>query len=64
MAKTSRVPVVLGSSESESKTAPPRTTLSTITIAPGTYNENVVVNKAGITLQGQGPGVKIEGTFT
>ena len=28
-----------------------------------TYNENVVVNKAGLTLQGSGPGVIIEGTF-
>ncbi len=35
----------------------------TILIAPGTYNENVVVNKS-VTLQGTGPGVVIEGTFT
>jgi VCBS repeat-containing protein len=35
----------------------------TIMIAPGTYNENVVVNKS-VTLQGTGPGVVIEGTFT
>lgn len=37
----------------------------TILIAPGTYNENVVVDKS-VTLQGVGnPGdVKIEGTFT
>ena len=35
----------------------------TIMIAPGTYNENVIVNKS-VTLQGTGPGVVIEGTFT
>ena len=35
----------------------------TILIAPGTYNENVIVNKDGLTLQGVGPGVSIRGTF-
>jgi|GEM_PF-4017369 len=35
----------------------------TILIAPGTYNENVVVNKS-VTLQGAASGVVIEGTFT
>ncbi len=34
----------------------------TILIAAGTYNENVVVNVAGVTLQGQG-NVTIQGTF-
>ena len=31
-------------------------------IAPGTYNENVIVNKS-VSLVGAGPGVIVQGTF-
>ena len=35
----------------------------TIVVGTGTYNENVTVNVAGLTILGSGPGTIIEGTF-
>ena len=35
----------------------------TIVIGPGTYHENITINKANLTLTGSGPGVVIAGTF-
>lgn len=34
-----------------------------ILIAPGTYTGNIIVDVAGITIKGAGPGVVLEGTF-